>query len=318
MTNKEKYIDLCKTEKTIPIFSQPFWLDIVAGKKNWDVAIVENKNYEIIGSIPYVWKKKHGFKILTMPKLTPSLGPWLNYPDNQKYHSKLSFEKRVMTQLINQLPKFDYFVQNFHYSITNWLPFYWKGFKQTTIYSYIIESSLTLDQIWKNIDKTEKRDILRAQKILTIKTNLGIKKFFDINKKTFERQGKKIPYSKNFVAQLNSSYKIKNKKMLFAIDKKNRIHGAIYIVWDQSSVYYLMGGGDPKLRNSGAQKLLIWEAIKFASKIKRNFDFEGSIIKKITRSFEGFGAVQKPYFNITKTNSKLLKLEFCLKDILGL
>lgn len=41
-----------------------------------------------------------------------------------------------MNYFIDNLPKFDYFNMNFHYSITNWLPFYWRGFKQTTRYTY--------------------------------------------------------------------------------------------------------------------------------------------------------------------------------------
>ena len=76
---------------------------------------------------------------------------------------------------------------------------------------------------------------------------------------------------------------------------------AIYIVWDANSAYYLLGGSDPNFRSSGANSLLLWEAIKFASGVTKRFDFEGSMIEPIERYFRGFGATQKPYLSISKT-----------------
>jgi hypothetical protein len=44
--------------------------------------------------------------------------------------------------------------------------------------------------------------------------------------------------------------------MFFAQDAEGRIHAALYLVWDASYAYYLLGGADPRLRGSGAQSLL--------------------------------------------------------------
>ena len=30
-------------------------------------------------------------------------------------------------------------MQNFHYGITDWLPFYWEGYRQTTRYTYMLK-----------------------------------------------------------------------------------------------------------------------------------------------------------------------------------
>jgi len=35
-----------------------------------------------------------------------------------------------------------------------------------------------------------------------------------------------------------------------------------------------MGDGDPESRNSGATNLLLWEAIKFCSKVTKEFNFK--------------------------------------------
>ena len=115
----------------------------------------------------------------------------------------------------------------------------------------------------------------------------------------------KLPYSKDFVKRLDNLCEEHNaRKIFFAQDENGITHAAIYIVWDENSAYYLMGSSDPDLRNSGANGFCMWEAIKHAAKVTKRFDFEGSMIEPIERLFRGFGAIQMPYFHITKTLSR--------------
>ena len=72
-----------------------------------------------------------------------------------------------------------------------------------------------------------------------------------------------------------------------------------------------MGGIDPEKRDLGAMDLLQYESIRFALNSKRSYDFEGSMIESIEKYFRSFGSIQKAYFQVTKTQSKILKtLEF--------
>lgn len=64
MTPKDKYRQLCKEDKTIPIYSKDWWMDVVCGEDNWDVLIVE-KGDEIAASMPIYIKKKYGIKYIT-------------------------------------------------------------------------------------------------------------------------------------------------------------------------------------------------------------------------------------------------------------
>ena len=102
-------------------------------------------------------------------------------------------------------------------------------------------------------------------------------------------------------------------KWFIAQDEKEQNHAGVLIVWDENSAYYLLGGSDPNLRNSGAMSLCMWEAIKFASTVAKKFDFEGSMIESVERFFRAFGAEQKPYFHITKTPSYILRMAKILK-----
>jgi lipid II:glycine glycyltransferase (peptidoglycan interpeptide bridge formation enzyme) len=206
-----------------------------------------------------------------------------------------------MTSLIERLPHYDYFHQRFHYSITNWLPFYWQGFDQTTRYTYVIESLDDLDRVWAQLHERVRRNIRKAEKQLAVRTDLDIERFLDINALSFKRQGLALPYSRETVRRLDTACAERQvRRISLAEDAQGRIHAAKYIVWDQNSGYYLMGGADPDLRSSGADTLLMWEAIRFCSTVTRKFDFEGSMIEPIERFFRAFGGDQRPYSRIVR------------------
>ncbi len=306
--SKKQYREFCLKEKSIPIFSRSWWLDTVCGENGWDVCLIDNGN-EITASMPYFTRKKYGLTYLTMPPFTQTLGPYIKYPEEQKYEKRLAHEKKLMTRLIEKLPPFAYFNQNFNYTITNWLPFYWKGFHQTTRYTYIINNLQDREQLWKNVSESTRRQVRKAEKKVAVETTDNIDQFYEINKMTFKRQDLSVPYTLESIQKLDQACKNNNSRKIFlASDSENKIHAALYLVWDERSAYYLIGGGDPELRNSGAASLLMWEAILFSSGVTEKFDFEGSMLESVERFFRSFGAQQKPYFRISKTNSGFLKL----------
>ena len=317
MNLKEKYRNFCQEEETIPIFAQPWWLDAVCGDA-WDVCLVE-KGEKVVAAMPYFKQRHYGMTILTRPQMTQTLGPWLRKTE-AKLTNSLSEEKKLLTELIAQLPKFAYFHQNWHFSCSNWLPFYWKGFKQTTRYTYRLPYLDDLDAVWSAFRENIRRDIRKARDRfqLSVRTDLGIDDFLQLNWQTFDRQGIKVPYSQEFILGLDKSCVKNNARRIFiAEDKKGLRHAGIYIIWDKQSTYYLMGGSDPELRNSGATSLCMWEAIQFAATKTVSFDFEGSMIEPIERFFRAFGAVQTPYFSISKTPSRLIRMKNCFKNVLS-
>jgi hypothetical protein len=284
--------------ETHTLFEQPWWLDAVAPNV-WGAVEISRGN-SIVARLPYVVEKRWGLTGLTMPALTQTLGPWLT-PSQGKRVKELSRQKELMTSLIEQLPPCDYFHQLFHYSITNWLPFYWQGFDQTTRYTYVIESLDDLDRVWAQLHERVRRNIRKAEKQLAVHTDPDIQRFLDINALSFERQGLALPYSRDTVRRLDAACaKRQARRLFFAEDAQGRIHAAKYIVWDLNSGYYLMGGADPKLRSSGADALLMWEAIRYCATVTRKFDFEGSMIEPIERFFRAFGGVQKSYFRVVR------------------
>lgn len=298
MTNKELYKELCEKEKSIPIFSRDWWMNAVCEEDKWDVILIE-KGGQIIATLPYYINNKE----INQPVLTQKSGPWIKYPCDQKYSSKLDYEKRVLNQIIEKIEELgmNKYYQHFDYLIENWLPFYWKGYSQTTRYTYLLDDLSNLEKNYTNLESRTRKNIRKAEKRVIVKEDCTIEKFYQMNKMTFDRQGIPIPYSLATLKKIDEVCLKNNcRKIFYAVDDNNDIHAAIYIVWDENSAYYLMGGSNPKLSNSEAMSLLIWEAIKFASNVTKKFDFEGSMIESIERFFRSFGAIQKPYFAVYK------------------
>jgi len=315
MINKKRYRAFCKKENKIPIFSKDWWLDSVCGYDNWDVVIIE-KGGNIFATMPYYIEKKYGLTIIKHPKLTQTSGVYFKYPKNQKYSKKLSFEKEMINEIIAQLPKFDKFSQSFHHTNLNLLPFYWAGFDVNVRYTYVINNLDNLDAVFNNVSSNYRNKIRKASKEIIIKKNMDINKFYEINMMTFDRQNLQHPYSLDYIIDHDKYLtKINCREIFYAEDKDGNIHSALYLTWDANSSYMHMLGENPVLRKSSAGILLVWKAIKYTKEVLKlnNFNFEGSMIESIEQVRRNFGAIQQPYYNISKINSKLLKFQALLK-----
>lgn len=303
MTNKEKYRLFCQTEKDLPVFVKDWYLDAVCEEGYWEVALVE-KNNRILASLPFFVKKKLGFTYIIMPPMAKTMGPYLTAEVRNVKNSH-----RMYRQLIEQLPKVDGFKQDFHPSVTNWLPFYWNGYRQTTRYTYILDVQ-DLKTVYAGLNRNMKRNIKKAQAQLRMETHHSLSTFYELNQKSFDRQDVHIPYSFEFLKKHDQALEQHQaRRMFFAVDDKDRIHSAAYLIWDDRCAYYHLSGDDPELRSSGAGILLIWEAIRFTHEQLKLpcFDFEGSMMENIEAIRRQFGARQEPYFRVWKYHNQLYK-----------
>ena len=191
------------------------------------------------------------------------------------------------------------------------MAFYQNGFKQTTRYTYRFNDIDNVDLIWKGMRKNIKSDINKAKKKykLVVNKDSNIEDFIALYKQTFERQKKDAPYKEGDIFKLYKECKKNDKcKIFIAQDNDGCNYAGSFLVWDDSTIYYLLGGSDNKYRSTGAISLCIWEAINFAQKENKSFDFEGSMIPSISKYFRAFGAEQVPYFTLSKSNSKIVNV----------
>jgi len=300
------------------IFEQPWWLNVVA-KNHWGV-ITSEENGQIVARWPYFWANNLISKRVTMPKLTQTLGIWFN-PDIGSGVDKLSTQKRIISDLLDKIPYSNNLKITLDSNVTYFLPFYWRGYRVKPLISYKIKKLENLELIYSNFDKTAKKNIRSAEKKVTIRYDLDIKNLTDIIDLTFKAQGRKSPNSSKLILEIFEACKKHNAgKLIAAVDIEGNVHACSLFVYDENKFYYLISGSNPQFRTSGAQSLILWEAIKFASTVSKEFDFEGSMIEGIEKFFRQFGGQPTVYFQISKLPFHMEIFELLkprIKKILG-
>ena len=284
------------------LYCHRWWLDVVAPNQ-YTVLTVREGN-EIRAAWPITFLEVAGQRVIGMPPLTQKLGI-LFAPSSAKYSERLSQEHRLIEELIQQLPGNTYVSHHFHENFTNWLPFYWHQFQQTTRYTYLLPDLKDLDAVWNALRKTARTTIRNAGKHgLNIRDTSDVEEVFRHYAQTMHRQGLPLPYTLDQLQRLDAACsKNAGRLALVAEDQQGRSHGGVYVVYDPQCAIYLLGGADPELRQSGAQTVLLWEAIRFASLNSAKFDFEGSMIRGVEAALRDFGGVQTPYFRIWREQS---------------
>ena len=324
MNNKEKYKVLCETEGTrVPLFLQYWWMETVCVGKQWDVALVEKEGdgqwspERVQGALPYLIGKRIGMRYVLQPQLTQYNGPYYRYEEGLSDCRRLEFEKKVGAELTEQLERLRlaYYEQNFAPSVTNWMPFHWAGYRQTTRYTYRIEQLDDLDTVLSQMDYDKRqRKIRKAQEHLHADEGMTPEEFARFHATYWKSRGEKDLLSEEFIVRVIKAACARNQGLLLALkDGDGVIRAARFVVYDDHCAYSLLSALHPEGHDNGASALLFWELFQRLQHKTRAFDFEGSMDAGIEYSYRLYGARQVPYFNISKCNNDLFRLLLWIK-----
>lgn len=284
------------------IFMQPWWLDIVAKNRWYDIEI--KKGFDLKARWPIVLKKKYGFTYIEMPVLTQKLGPWIK-KEGDKQETIHSNERSILLELISNLPKFDRLSYNIDESIVSYLPFIWTGFKQKSVTSYRLDKPINPDKVWENLKSSVRRNLRRAQETCEITNNITTRELYDLIEITFNRKKHRLRYSFEMLNELADKAKEENRANIIGVKNRNKeLIAAQLFIHDDEVTYYLAGGFDNEKVEAGAVSLGMLEGIKLAVKYDNSFDFEGSSIEGIERFFSSFGSYPMHFHNIQKVSNR--------------
>lgn len=275
-----------------------WYLDAVCGEGQWGAVGVEKAN-KLVGVWPFFLKKKFGFQYVAMPVLGRQIGPYVLPEQRGNRH-----ETGILEQLLEKLPPLVGLSQDCPYSLVNWLPFYWRGFRQTTRYSYELHLE-DLDKIWRGLAPDYRNQkIPKAQERLEVYTGNNLNLFLEVHDRSFARQKLVPPVSNTLMQKLDAALNNRQSRAIFFAAERGGgpIYSVAYLAWDRRRAYFLMAGDHPEYRTSGSGVLIAWECIRYAAEVLRLpvFDFAGSMIKPIERVRRQFGADQVTYFRLEK------------------
>lgn len=302
--NRERYRQLCAKEPSMCIFLKDYWQDAVCQNDQWSAVLYE-KGGNIMGSLVFCYQVRSRGISISQPIQTQTNGVWIKPFTGKNEYKRLEYEKEVFTGLITELEKLPliHYSQTFTVEITNWLPFYWKGFRQSTRYTYRIPDISDPEAAIAGFSSGKRGNLNHALRSgLTVKYDLPAEEFYANHEMTLKKQGKTISYPYETLKKIvNTVYAHDCGRTIYAVDAQNQIHAALLIIWDANCGFYLINTVDPDFRDSGAAALLVAQTLRFlADKGVRQFDFEGSMIEGVEKSYRQFGTKQMPYFAISK------------------
>jgi len=300
MKNKSIYKSFCQNCDEIPIFSQYWWLDSVLDGHEWDVLVYEMNN-NIVASMPYYIKKKLGLKLLIQPKFTQKLGPFIM----SKYQNEYL---KILEYFLDNMPIFNFYSQNWNSNLINWLPFYWRGYGQTTSYSSVIENLDDHNLIVDNFKQNRKQDFTKAQreKFFTV-FDIDPLIFYNEHIKNLKIKNNKIFYNFDVFKKLHDNCVSRSQGTIAGTkDKYGNFHSLAFIVWDKNYGYLnQLTTNSTKIKN-GSSSLLIKDILFYLRGKTKNFDFEGSMSHGIYNFYRSFGSKSKQMMSIKKSNPSFL------------
>lgn len=305
---KEEYIRFCRdSDNDLPIFAQPWYLDVVCEKKDdWRV-IIYKENGRIVAAFPFEYKKtKKGAYTIKNPWQAPRLGIWIDYGNRKTNRERENLENNISQFVISNLPRYDDFSVAFDSRFSNWREFYNNGFRQETRYSYVVEKEVSLQQeYFPSISRHKRRDITRLDKELDVFVSNNVDEFIDFLKKSYADRNRELEYPIERLRLLLNAVINKNRgRVYFAKDKNEVISAAHVVFFDKRRGYSMYGTFDPN-RKTTARALLTYRAIIDCAKEGLDYDFEGSMIPGVAEYNSSFNSKLEPYFFVSKQSPRM-------------
>jgi hypothetical protein len=283
------------------LFERRWWLDAVAPGQ-WREIVQETDNGQV--RLPYVLRRWNGFTGIVMPRLTPQLGPFLPHTTG-KYSTRLKRELELFGACLQQLPRTDFINYWFSPTLTSAYPITWAGLFQSTGYTYRLDLTVGTERLWTDMS-SDTRKIVRAQRQIRVDDDLDIESFIELSERMFSWKKMPNPYPPEVVRRIDRECAARGiRKMFCARNAQGELMGALYLVWDGVRAYHLMSARAPEFYRVNVPRLLLWKAIEFATARVPSFDFVGSCVPAIERTFRGFGARQTPFFMASGMNRRL-------------
>lgn len=319
MNNKEKYKEICESgEYAIPLFLQYWWMETVCEGKQWDVALAYDGE-RIAAAMPFHYVDRFGLRFVVQPQLTQFSGPVYFYPHGISESHRLDFEKQVADSLLHQIDDLHphFFLQNFSPDVTNWLPYYWTGYRQITRYTYRIGDIRDPQRVFDGFDPEKRqRKIRRYENVTSVRFDMSPRDFADFHTRYWKGKGKRDVLDKRLIERVCVAAVERGQGVVAALyDENGSLLSARFAVYDSHCAYSLMSAHDNALHKNGHSETLFWELIKFLSDKTVVFDFEGSMDPGIEHFYRSFGTKQTPFSVIYKYRFPLLAKLIGLKNL---
>lgn len=311
MTNKEAY-RLFLAKEAVSVYNQPWWLDAVCGPENWDVWLYR-RGEELLAAMPYYMEQRGAYRYITKAPLTQNNGILFRHDPGAKLQKRASFEEKVIEEAVAWLARqqLDVYEQQYSHHFTNWQPFFWNGFKCVLRYTYIIEEPADSAAVMAGYSAKLRNDIKKGMQNAASVEGLDPEEFYREHEKIYAKQGLPCPFSRALWMRLYQACMDNGSGTTLCVrNHAGEVSSLAFLVWDAHYVYLLMGGAIPAHSSENTFSYLVHRSIALAGEKGLGFDFEGSMIRRIAKTFRDYGGIPMPYYRIRRIyNPEIIRKE---------
>lgn len=305
--NRPAYEAFCN-QHNLPLPFQPWWLDAVCIHGHWNACVAQNKAGQTVGVMPYYMVRRWGLKAIVQPPHTAYSGPWVLPLEQQdaKRSTHYSHEHKTLQILLEQLPRTAYFRQHFHPACTNWLPFHWAGYRQTTRYTYRFNQ---VQQVENECKSAIQKKIQRIEQSVHIVENVNFDSAFNLMTQSLLRQGIGTNGVNAALLRLYQVLQQRAQIVLLGLAESgtDRIVAAQALAFNQTEASFLFSGQVIEPRLPYLNYRLLYESLQWCAQGGLRADLEGSMHAGVEQVFRSMGAERTPYFQVSRVPNRLLE-----------
>lgn len=278
---------------------QDWWLDVVCGENHWD-ALLHTEDGQVLGIMPY-YMPVPGH--ISMPPFTQFLGSFCLENKVGSGEERSFREKRLIHDALRALlPPYRSFLVQFSSLFTDWLPYYWSGYSQTTRYTYRIDLTIGFEEVCSGIRPDAMKKIRKGERDGLRYVSASVDDLLRLCRISMSRQEEKNFASGILRSLARAAIDRHAGEIVGCEDAEGNLLAAVFLVYDRNTAYTIASGQIREGKGRNAGSLALYHAISRSCQIKglQVFDFEGSMLEGVEGFFRSFGGIQTPYFRLTK------------------
>ena len=187
-------------------------------------------------------------------------------------------------------------MQCFPPEASDWQPFHWHGFHQTTRYTYRFPSLADPDTLYRTAPRIRRRYDKYVEAECRVDPNLSLDEFVPFHINYYRRQGQRDLIPEALMRQVITTSCGRNQGLLWGLRRRsdNALMAAWFVAFDKQCAWSLLLAIDREAPR-GAMSNLMWQVIRHLSTLTCSFDFEGGMDANLAFFYSSFGTAQTPY-----------------------
>ncbi len=270
------------------IFQEAWWVEAAAG------AALERAEVRwggrVVASLPFIRHRRMGFTLLEMPPYTRTMGPILTLPES-KPARRLRNMHDAIRDLLAALPKHDRYQAMLGPEDATAFSLALAGCSLGQNFTFRMPSVWDVDRHWSELDQKTRNLIRTAGKEMTVRRDAGFEALLELSER--ERGPKDRSDFSTLRRLAETAARRGQMATITAHGQNGRVAAAAALIWDQRVMYFWQSIRDTRGPGSGANSLLVWEAMQMALERGLIFDIDGYHSLPAARFVSRFGMAPK-------------------------